>query len=290
MARSGAGGPAGRINRRFLMLALVSAALSAMLVYVAISHASGGKESESTATATIVVAAVDIPARTQITAKMVQVRDVPVGVKPEASYGSVEEVVGKVTRYPISVDEEVTSSKVVSLDATTGVDALSFTVPKGMRAISIKADQVLSAGGLVLPGDYVDIIAVFNVKNAEGNEEENWLVRTVLQNIEVLAVAQTITDVPLPADTSDGTAAAATPSDEQRARGSEAKPDPEATTLTLLVEPEQAEWLFLAEANGTLRAVVRGFGDSDTPDVRPIVESELWPAGMPAPPSYNAGP
>jgi pilus assembly protein CpaB len=292
MARSGAGGPAGRINRRFLMLALVSAALSAMLVYVAISRSGGGNEGESTATATIVVAAVDIPARTQITEKMVQVRDVPVGVKPEASYGSVEEVVGKVTRYPISVDEEVTSSKVVSLDATTGVDALSFTVPKGMRAISIKADQVLSAGGLVLPGDYVDLIAVFNVKNAQGNEEENWLVRTVLQNVEVLAVAQTITDVPLPADTSDGTAAAAaaTPSDEQRARGSEAKPDPEATTLTLLVQPEQAEWLFLAEANGTLRAVVRGFGDSDTPDVRAIVESELWPAGMPAPPSYQAGP
>jgi pilus assembly protein CpaB len=268
MARSGAGGPAGRVSR-----------------------AGGGDKGGNTTTmATIVVAAVDIPARTQITDDMVKARDVPVSVKPEASYGSVEEVIGKVSRYPLSLDEEVTSGKVVSLDATKGVDALSFTVPDGMRAISIKADQVLSAGGLVLPGDYVDIIAVFNVKNAEGNEEEGWLVRTVLQNVEVLAVAQTITDAPLPADTNNGTEAAATDSEAQRARGSEAEPNPEATTLTLLVQPEQAEWLFLAEANGTLRAVVRGFGDSDTPDVRAIVESELWPAGMPAPPSYQAGP
>ncbi len=61
-----------------------------------------------------------------------------------------------------------------------------------MRAISINADQVLSAGGLVLPGDYVDIIGVFDVKSAEGTEEEAYLVRTVLQNVEVLAVAQTI--------------------------------------------------------------------------------------------------
>lgn len=287
MARSGAGGPAGRINRRFLMLALVSAALSALLVYVAISRAGGGsKGSESTTTAAVVVAAVDIPARTQITEQMVKVRDVPVDVKPEASYGSVDEVIGKASRFPISIDEEVTSTKVVSLDGVQGTDSIAFVIPKDMRAISINADQVLSAGGLVLPGDYVDIIGVFNVKSADGTEEEAYLVRTVLQNVEVLAVAQTISDVPPPAE--DGTQAAATGSTEaQRARGSEANPNPEATTLTILVQPEQAEWLFLAEANGTLRAVVRGFGDSGSTEVRPIVKSELWPAGMAPPPVYK---
>ena len=288
MARSGAGGPAGRINRRFLMLALVSAALSAMLVYVAISRAGGGgKESESTTTAAVVVAAVDIPARTQITAEMVKVRDVPVDVKPQASYGSVDEVIGKASRFPISIDEEVTSTKVVSLDGVQGTDSIAFVIPKDMRAISINADQVLSAGGLVLPGDYVDIIGVFNVKSADGTEEEAYLVRTVLQNVEVLAVAQTISDVPPPAE--DGTQAAATGSTgAQSARGSEADPNPEATTLTLLVQPEQAEWVFLAEANGTLRAVVRGFGDSAIQEPRPIVESELWPAGMALPPVYKS--
>ena len=280
MASAGAGGPAGRINRRFLLLALVSAALSALLVFVAISRAGGGKQSSgSTDTAAVVVAAVDIPARTQITKDMVKVRDVPVSIKPEMAYGSVDEVIGKATRYPLVVEEEVTSLKVVSLQGVQGADSLSFTIPKGMRAISIKADQVLSAGGLVLPGDYVDIIGVFNVKDKDGNEQEAYFVRTILQNIEVLAVAQTIADVPPPAD-GDGTEAAATTSESQRARGSEADPNPEATTLTLLVEPEKAEWLFLAEANGTLRAIVRGFGDSDSTDVRPIVETELFPPGV----------
>jgi pilus assembly protein CpaB len=237
-----------------------------------------------------VVAAVDIPARTQITEEMVKVRDVPVDVKPEASYGSVDEVIGKATRYPLSVDEEVTSSKVVSLEPSQGTDSIAFVIPKEMRAISINADQVLSAGGLVLPGDYVDIIGVFSMKSADGTDEAGWLARTVLQNVEVLAVAQTITDVPPPAE--DGTAAAATGSSgtqTQSARGSEAEPNPEATTLTVLVQPEQAELLFLAEANGTLRAVVRGFGDSDTKEVRPIVKSELWPAGIAQPPVYKSG-
>jgi pilus assembly protein CpaB len=262
------------------MLALVSAALSAMLVYVAISRAGGGsKGSESTTTAAVVVAAVDIPARTQITEKMVKVEDVPVNFKSEASYGSVDEVIGKATRYPLSLDEEVTSSKVVSLEPMQGADSLAFVIPKGMRAISINADQVLSAGGLVLPGDYVDIVGVFSLKKADGNEEQSYFVRTIIQNVEVLAVAQTITDVPPPAE--DGTAAAAADSSgTQRARGSEAAPNPEATTLTLLVEPEKAEWVFLAEANGTLRAIVRSFGDSDVTDVRPIVKTELLPPGV----------
>jgi pilus assembly protein CpaB len=262
------------------MLALVSAALSALLVFVAISRAGGGKESSgSTDTAAVVVAAVDIPARTQITKDMVKVRDVPVSVKPEMAYSTVDEVIGKATRYPLVVEEELTSLKVVSLQGAQGADGIAFVIPKGMRAISIKADQVLSAGGLVLPGDYVDIIGVFSVKNKDGGEDEAYFVRTILQNIEVLAVAQTIADVPPPAD-GDGTEAAATTSEGQRARGSEADPNPEATTLTLLVEPEKAEWLFLAEANGTLRAIVRGFGDSDTTDVRPIVETELFPPGV----------
>ncbi len=289
MARAGAGGPASRINRRFLMLALVSAALSAILVYVAISRSGGGGgEGESAATtAPVVVAAIDIPARTQITEDMVELRDVPISVRSSTALTDIDQALGEVSRYPIAADEQVTSLKVVSLGGTGETDALAFVVPKGMRGISIQADQVLSAGGLVLPGDYVDIIGVFDAKDEEGGVQQAYFVRTILQNVEVLAVAQTIADVPPGAD-EDGTAAAAdAAADGQRARGSEAEPNPEATTLTLLVDPEQAEWVFLAEANGTLRAIVRGFGDSDTAEVAPILQTELFPPGF-VPPS--AGP
>lgn len=285
MARAGAGAPAGRINRRFLMLALVSAALSAALVYVALNKGGGGGEGDgSTASVEAVVAAVDIPARTLITAEMVKVKSIPVGAKTEAAYDDVDDVVGKVTRYPIVIDEQVTSVKTVSLQGQQMIDALAFVIPKGMRAISIKADQVLSAGGLVLPGDYVDILAVFNVEDQKGEEREAYLVRTILQNVEVLAVAQTIADVPPEEEEEETNGAENASSTEQRSRGSEAEPNPEATTLTLLVQPEQAEWLFLAEANGTLRAIVRGFGDSDAPEVRPIIETELLPSGFVPPP------
>jgi len=271
MARAGAGGSANRINGRFMLLTIVCAVLSAVLVYTAIARNGGSKETASAeSTAATVVAKVDIPARTPITAEMVELKDIPVSGRAAAASGSIDDVVGKVTRYPVALGEQLTPAKVVSVGGAENVDSLSFAVPKGMRAISISADQVLSAGGLVLPGDYVDIMGVLSGSKADGSVVENYVVKTILQNVQVLAVAQTIADAPATAED--------TSSSDQSGRGSESKPNPEATTLTILVSPVQAQTLFLAESNGTLRAVVRGFGDADTADLPPVYQNELSPA------------
>jgi len=277
MARGGVGRPASRINRRFLMLALVSAALSAILVYVAVAHSTSTKATEtSETTAATVVAITDIPARTQITVTMVTLRDIPLSARSTTALSSIDDVVGKVARYPVYVDDQVTSPKIVSLTGAEDKNALSFIVPKGQRAISITADQVLSAGGLILPGDYVDVMSVIKGKTPTGDEIDNYVVRTLLQNLQVVAVAQKLADSA--AGTGDGSNSS---SGENSTSGSSGKPNAEATTLTLLVTPEQAEWLFLAESNGTLRAVVRAYGDADVTQVRPIFQTELLPAGTP---------
>jgi pilus assembly protein CpaB len=256
------------MNGRFMLLTIVCALISAVLVYAAISRNGGGKETAAAeSTAATVVAKVEIPARTPITATMLEIKDVPVNGRASTAFGSIDDVVGKVSRYPIALDEQITPTKIVSVEGEN-VDSLSFVVPKGMRAISISADQVLSAGGLVLPGDYVDIMGVLKGTKADGSEVDNYVVKTILQNIQVVAVAQKIADTPA-GDTAGGST--------QSGRGSESKPNPEATTLTVLVTPAQAQTLFLAELNGTLRAVVRGFGDADTADLPPLYQAQLSP-------------
>jgi pilus assembly protein CpaB len=252
-----------------MLLTIVCALISAVLVYAAISRNGGGNETAAAeSTAATVVAKVEIPARTPITATMLEIKDVPVNGRAATAFSSVDDVVGKVTRYPIALAEQITPNKIVSVGGTEDIDSLSFVVPKGMRAISISADQVLSAGGLVLPGDYVDIMGVLSGTKPDGTEVENFLVKTLLQNIQVVAVAQTIADTPA-TDTASNSG--------QSGRGSESKPNPEATTLTVLVSPAQAEILFLAESNGTLRAVVRGFGDADTVELPPVYRTDLSP-------------
>jgi pilus assembly protein CpaB len=285
MARPLAGTAAGRTNRRLLLLALAAGVVAAILVYAAV-----GRSSESTggaggaaSMAPAVVAKQDIPARTKITSGMVEVRQVPQDTRSELAYTDLSQVVGQVTRYPIATDEEVLSTKVVSLASVTKAgDSLSYVIPEGRRAISIQVDQVISGGGLVLPGDYVDIIGVFNVTFGAGDQqttEDKYFSRIILQNIGVLAVAQTVVDTaPQAAAATDAASA-----DGQMVRNTEATPEPKASTVTLSVTPQEAQLLFLAEENGVLRLAVRPYGDAEVQDIPFVAEPELIPSNLPRP-------
>jgi pilus assembly protein CpaB len=283
------------MNRRFLLLALVAGLLSAILVYAAVSNASGdgdGGGGGTVATVPAVVASTDIPARTEITAGMVEVRQVPVNDRNELAFTDTTQVVGQVTRFPIAAGEHVLSTKVVSLTGPeVQSESLSFVIPPDMRAIAINVDQVIGSGGLVLPGDYVDVIAVFDVEFVTGggdatNREtkEKFFSSTVLQNIEVLAVAQTIVDAaPEAAGTPVSEATPVAAESGQRSRATEADPNPDAVTVTLAVTLADAQKIFLAEENGVLRLALRPFGDDKEQNVHYLTEMDLLPKDLPNP-------
>lgn len=291
MARPLAGTAAGSTNRRLLLLALVASVVAAILVYAALSRSSEstGGAAGAASMVSAVVAKQDIPARTKITSSMVEVRQVPADTHSELAYTDLSEVAGQVTRYPIATNEEMLSTKVVSLNsvANTG-DSLSYVIPEGSRAISIQVTQVVSSGGLVLPGDYVDIIGVFDVTFGAGDQEiteERYFSRIILQNIEVLAVAQTVVDTVPEAATTTGTDGETTTTDDsgQRVRNTEAEPEPKASTVTLSVTPQEAQLLFLAEENGVLRLAVRPYGDATVQDIPFVAETDLIPTNLPRP-------
>ena len=294
MARPLAGTAAGRTNRRLLLLALVAGIVAAILIYATLSRssASTGGAGAGAIEAPAVVAKQDIPARTKITTSMLEVRQVPTDDRSELAYTDLTQVVGRVTRYPIATNEQVLSTKVVSLAsvAKTG-DSLSYVIPEGRRAISIEVSEVVSSGGLVLPGDYVDIIGVFDVTFGAGDQEitvDKYFSRIILQNIEVLAVAQTVVDTPPEAGTTTGAegetaTTGAETADGQRVRNTEAAPEPKATTVTLSATPQEAQLLFLAEENGVLRLAVRPYGDAAVQDIPFVAETELIPPNLPRP-------
>ena len=283
-----------RTNRRLLLLALVAGIVAAILIYAALSRRSesAGGAGGAASMASAVVAKQDIPARTKITTSMVEVQQVPSDTRSELAYTDLSQVVGQVTRYPIATNEEVLSTKVVSLAsvAKTG-DSLSYVIPEGSRAISIQVNEVISSGGLVLPGDYVDVIGVFDVTFGTGDQQttvDKYFSRIILQNIEVLAVAQTVVDTAPEAGTTTGTGGGTTTTDagsagEQRVRNTEASPEPKASTVTLSVTPQEAQLLFLAEENGVLRLAVRPYGDATVQDIPFVAESELIPPNLPRP-------
>jgi pilus assembly protein CpaB len=294
MARPLAGTAAGRTNRRLLLLALVAGVVAAILVYATLSRSSESTGGASSAASMVpaVVARQDIPARTKITSGMVEVRQVPTDTHSELAYTDLSQVVGQVTRYPIATNEEMLSTKVVALEsaAATG-DSLSYVIPEGRRAISIQVTQVVSSGGLVLPGDYVDIIGVFDVTFGAGDQEtkaDKYFSRIILQNIAVLAVAQTVVDTAPEAAAATGAAGGtattgAASADEQMVRNTEASPEPKASTVTLSVTPQEAQLLFLAEENGVLRLAVRPYGDATVQDIPFVAATDLIPSNLPRP-------
>jgi pilus assembly protein CpaB len=213
---------------------------------------------------------------------MIEVRFVPEDAAGLDSFATTDEVIGRVTRFPIAANEQILPTKIVtvatgSTAAATASRSLSYTIPAGMRGFAIGASQVMNAGGLVLPGDYVDILVMYDVEfqsGGDGEVQDNYLVQTILQNVEVLAVSQTVVDHVLEA----------TPSaNGQRPRNSEARPDPEAGTVTLALTPEQAQRMYLAEGNGELRFAVRPYGEAAEHPIEFMTENDLYPRNLPNP-------
>ena len=255
MAQSVTATAGSRVNRRFLFLGLILAALAAVLVYAAISRS--GDTSTSTGTVPVVVAKSTIPPGTRITADMVDVQNFSSASAPFQALGTTDIAIGQVARYPINQGEPVLISKLVDANSASN-DALAYILEPGKRGMAMKFGEIIGVDGLVLPGDHVDVLWVpFGSAPAF----------VLLTDIEVSAVKQTIVDIAPAAPGLLNDEAQTTPQSGDRTRTSDAAADPEADSATLLLTPEQTTNMFCAETfaqqnNGEIRLALRSFGDT----------------------------
>jgi pilus assembly protein CpaB len=263
-----------RGGRIFLYAGLLLGVVAAALVAIVLSDASEKSTvTQVPATRLAVVAAEDIPANTRITADMLKVGIFqPEDVDAE-SFGAVSQVVNRVTSSEVVAGQPITPALV----SDTRGEGLTFTIAPGMRGMSIGVQEVVTAGGNVVPGNFVDVIAVVVLQDEPEPDVVSLaagllgdqplppiivaggfktLTLTVLQNVRVLAVDQT-----LPAQTTGGPNASA-PSD--------ANTNPRAGTVTLEVTPDQAQVLALADNVATLRLSLRPFGEESQAPVAPL--------------------
>jgi pilus assembly protein CpaB len=198
---------------------------------------------------------------------MLEVKSVPANAVATGTFSNIEEVVGTVIKFPIEVNEQVKATAVVDTSNPVADAALSLVVPIDKRAVSIQASQLINAGGLILPGDWVDV-----VWSCCGDTPV--ISKHLLRNVQVAAVAQTIV--------SSGPVTSSTPSapvggTSDPVAADAASPVPDAATVTLLVTPDEAQRIHLAEQNGRFRVDLRGVGDQNTPDTRYTLITDLLP-------------
>src|SRR5262249_24449997 len=145
--------------------------------------------------------------------------------------------VGKTLKFPVAKGEQLIPERIVTEKADVGI---STNIPAGKRAVAVGINEVVSTGGLLIPGDVVDIIVVFDQQKTN-----KMSAGIVLQNIEVLAVGQTAdANKPSEGDPS-GTA--------KQVAGALSGPK----SATLAVSLEEAQKLVLAEEFGRIRLAVR---------------------------------
>jgi pilus assembly protein CpaB len=246
----------------------------------------------------VIVAAMDVPAREILTYDMLTIQQMPVqAVHPQAAR-SYDEIVGKVARSSFAHGEQILSSKVFLQRADSG---LAFMVPDGMRAVSVGFTEVIGSGGMVSPGDHVDIIGVFEMKvpgptststatattprpvpnsdtavYAPGSGNETVSVATmVLQDVSILAIAQRLEGEEPRSSAFTLPGSQTTSNGRQPEARAEATPQPQAKTATLAVKPEDALKLVLAEERGKIRLALRRANDDSTPKLAQVPLDKL---------------
>ncbi len=213
------------MNRsRLLMiggLALAVGLLVSYTVYNRLRSFAGSSNNERGVP--VVMAADDIQVGTKLEAHDVHVVTLPQSAVPPGAFSATSQVLGRGAILPVSKGEFILPSKLAALSAGSGLPSM---IPQGMRAVSVRVNDVVSVAGFVQPGSHVDVLAT---GQGGGNDRQT---TTVLENVLVLAVGKSLDRNPL--------------ADAQTA-----------PVITLAVSPDDAQKLALVSQEGRIQLSLR---------------------------------
>lgn len=234
-----------------LVAALLFGALAAFLARSMILAGSAGPGER--ATRTVVVAAQPIPFGAALARENLKEVAWPVEAVPDGSFvtvGAILEGGRRLSLAALGPNEPVLAGKVT---LPNGRASLSTQIDEGMRAVSVRVDEVRGVAGFVLPGDRVDVI----LTRGEGGVQDGAAYADILlQNAKVLAV-------------------------DQLANDRQDKPTV-ARAVTLELTVQQAQKVVLAQGIGRLSLVLRQAGEAaDRPAAR-VTAADLGGDAVPA--------
>jgi pilus assembly protein CpaB len=206
----------------------------------------------------VVVATNDLALGTELRADDLKVVNFPQGQAPEGAFQRVADVAGRGLIVPIVKNEVVLPAKLASKESGSGLPPV---IPEGMRAVSVRVNEVIGVAGYVLPGNRVDILATASPTDAHADTTT----KVILSNVQVVT--------------------AGTRMEQDQEKG---KPM-QVTVVTLLVYPDQAERLALASTEGKIQLALRNPLDTGAPETPGIKTATLMGIAKAAPAKVVAG-
>jgi pilus assembly protein CpaB len=172
----------------------------------------------------VVVAADDIQVGVKLADHDVRMITLPQSAVPPGAFSATSKVLGRGAVLPMSSGEFILPSKLAAVNAGAGLPSM---IPPGMRAVSVRVNDVVSVAGFVQPGTRVDVLATGN--QGTGNDRQT---TTVLENVAVIAVGKSL----------------------DRNASADAQTAP---VITLLVSPDDAQKLALVSQEGRIQLSLR---------------------------------
>jgi pilus assembly protein CpaB len=175
----------------------------------------------------VAVAAHNLPTGSRITEADVKLVAWPAKNPISGAFSEVKPILDRGLVAAVAENEPFTETKLAPLGSGAG---LPPSIPPGMRAMSVKVDEVIGVAGFVVPGTRVDLVVTLR---GSGQAQES-MSRTVASNVLVLT--------------------AGTRLDQEQAK--DGKPQP-STVVTLAVSPSDAERVALASSEGKISLALR---------------------------------
>src|SRR5438445_9123453 len=244
------------MNRtRLLMIGFVALALAAFVSFTVYRRLNAPGAANVPPGDNIIIAAANISLGAKIEDKDVKVVQLPAADLPPRHFRQKSQVLGRGVIVPIAQGEYVLPEKLAGENAGYGLPAL---IPTGMRAVSVRVNEVIGVAGFVVPGTRVDVLLTGSPSGSGGERTT-----TVLENVAVIASGQRL----------------------ERSVAGEAQTAP---VITLLVSPDDAQKLALAQSRGKLHLALRNPLDTKQQELLSVQENALYRVSAPAKPMQHS--
>lgn len=235
------------MNRgRLLMIGGLALAVGLLVSYSVYNRLRTSSGADRVPGVEVVVAANDIQVGTKVADSDIRLLSFPQPNIPPGAYTRKSQVLNRGVVLPINRGEFILPGKLAAENAGAGLPSM---IPPGMRAVSVRVNDVVSVAGFVQPGTRVDVLAT----GSSGSERQT---TTVLENVAVIAVGKSL----------------------DRSSTGENQTAP---VITLLVSPDDAQKLALVSQEGRIQLALRNPLDTRKGGTAATRASSLYPGATP---------
>ncbi len=230
------------MNFRRLAVALIAALLLSGAVTFFLSRKLGGHNTTHSNTQRFVAPSRPLQAGEVLKSEDLALVDWPASVPLSGAFSKIGDLAGRAVVYPVAASQPILDGYLAAPGSGIG---LTVKIPEGMRATSVKSDEVVGVAGFLFPGSHVDVLVTFR-----SDRFPTPATQIVLQDVEVLTIGQKAEADP------------------------QGKPE-NVNVVTLLLTPEDSQKLVLASTQGTIQFVLRNGADHTRVKAVPVQIAQL---------------